>query len=135
MKKGSGKNAVKQANFIRLEAHYGFEAVFCNVAAGWEKSNVENAVAIVRRIAFTPMPRVDSFETLQNHVTNRCLHYAQTHTIRGHEYSIRDSLEQERKMLLPLPEVRLDTGFTYTALVHPDLTVHHEGTGIPFPAT
>ena len=133
VKKGSGKNAVKQANFIRLEAHYGFEAVFCNVASGWEKSNVENAVAIVRRISFTPMPRLDSYEILQNHVTNRCLHYAQTHTISGHEHSIRDSLEQERKMLLPLPDVRLDTGFTSTALVHPDLTVHHEGTRYSVP--
>jgi len=133
VKKGSGKNAVKQVSFIRLEAHYGFEAVFCNVASGWEKANVENAVAIVRRIAFTPMPRVDSYEALQTHVTNRCLHYAQTHTIRGHEHSIRDSLEQERKMLLPLPDVRLDTGFTFTALVHPDLTVHHESTRYSVP--
>jgi transposase len=133
VKKGSGKNAVKQVSFIRLEAHYGFEAVFCNVASGWEKSGVENAVAIVRRIAFTPMPRVDSFEVLQRHVTNRCLHYAQTHTIRGHEHSIRDSLEQERKTLLPLPDVQLDTGFTLTALVHPDLTVHHEGTRYSVP--
>ncbi|WP_242868895.1 IS21 family transposase [Desulfotomaculum copahuensis] len=76
VKKGSGKNAVKQDSFIRLEAHYGFGAVFCNVAAGWEKSNVENAVAIIRRIAFTPMPRMDSYQSLQDHVTNRCLHYA-----------------------------------------------------------
>lgn len=38
VKKGSGKNAVKQDSFIRLEAHYGFEAVFCNAASGWEKS-------------------------------------------------------------------------------------------------
>lgn len=133
VKKGSGKNAVKQDSFIRLEAHYGFEAVFCNAASGWEKSNVENAVAIVRRIAFTPMPRVDSFEALQNHVTNRCLHYAQTHTISGREHSIRDALEQERKTLLPLPDVRLDTGFTCTALVHPDLTVRHEGTRYSVP--
>jgi len=133
VKKGSGKNAVKQEGFIRLEAHYGFEAVFCNAAAGWEKANVENAVAIVRRIAFTPMPRVDSYAALQDHVTNRCLHYAQTHTIRGHEQSIRDSLKQEQKMLLPLPGVRLDTGFTCTALVHPDLTVHHEGTRYSVP--
>jgi len=134
VKKGSGKNAVKQVNFMRLEAHYGFEAVFCNAASGWEKANVENAVAIVRRIAFTPMPRVDSYEALQKHVTNRCLHYSQTHTIGGHEHSIRDSLEQERKMLLPLPEVRLDTGFTSTALVHPDLTVHHESTRYSVPS-
>lgn len=133
VKNGSGKNAVKQVNFIRLEAHYGFEAVFCNPAAGWEKSNVENAVAIVRRIAFTPMPRVDSYEALQNHLTNCCLHYARSHTIQGHVHSIRDCLEQEQKMLLPLPNVRLDTGVTTTALVHPDLTVHHEGTRYSVP--
>ncbi len=133
VKKGSGKNAVKQHNFTRLEAHYGFEGIFCNVAAGWEKSNVENAVAIVRRIAFTPMPRMDSYADLQNHVTNCCLNYAQTHIIQGHEQSIRDVLEQERTMLLPLPDVRLDTGFTYKALVHPDLTVIHEGTKYSVP--
>lgn len=133
VKKGSGKNAVKQDSFIRLEAHYGFEAVFCNVAAGWEKANVENAVAVIRRIAFTPMPRMDSYQALQDHVTNRCLHYARTHTISGHEHSIRDSLEQERQTLLPLPDVRLDTGSTSIALVHPDLTVRHEGTRYSVP--
>ncbi|OAT79491.1 Mu transposase domain-containing protein [Desulfotomaculum copahuensis] len=56
-----------------------------------------------------------------------------THTILGHGHSIRDSLEQERQELLPLPEIRLDTGATSTALVHPDLTVRHEGTRYSVP--
>jgi len=52
---GSGKDAVKQEKFKKLEAHYAFEGVFCNAASGWEKGSIENLVAIVRQIAFTPM--------------------------------------------------------------------------------
>jgi prepilin-type processing-associated H-X9-DG protein len=36
VKDGYGKNAVTQEAFKRLEAHYGFEAIFCNRAAGWD---------------------------------------------------------------------------------------------------
>ncbi len=36
---GSGTTAVKQQEFKKLEAHYGFDSDFCNVAAGWEKGN------------------------------------------------------------------------------------------------
>lgn len=126
VKRGSGKNAEKQEQFMRLEAHYGFNSVFCNVASGWEKSSVENAVAIIRRIAFTPMPYVQNFEELQEHITNRCLQYAKTHIIKGHESSIWDSFLIEHNELLPLPEVPLDTGFTTTALVHHDLTVRYQ---------
>jgi transposase len=35
VKYGSGKNAVKQDDFRRVEAHYGFEAVFCNAYSGF----------------------------------------------------------------------------------------------------
>ncbi len=126
VKKGSGKNAEKQDQFLRMEAHYGFEPVFCNVRAGWEKGNVENAVAIIRRIAFTPMPHVQSFQELQEHITNRCIQYAKTHIIKGRTDTIWQYLQQERSKLFPLPEVPLDTGFTTTALVHPDLTVHFQ---------
>jgi len=33
---GYGKGAEKNPEFMRLEAHYGFRAVFCNRAAGWD---------------------------------------------------------------------------------------------------
>jgi transposase len=62
---GSGKDAVKQKKFKKLEAHYAFEGVFCNAASGWEKGSVENLVAIARQIAFTPMPKVTNFAVLQ----------------------------------------------------------------------
>jgi len=34
---GWGTTAIKQDEFKKLEAHYGFDSDFCNPAAGWEK--------------------------------------------------------------------------------------------------
>lgn len=126
VKKGSGKTAQKQDQFIRIEAHYGFNSIFCNVASGWEKSSVENAVAIIRRIAFTPMPYVENFTQLQEHITNRCIQYAKTHIIKGRESSIWEHFIEERPLMMALPEAPLDTGYTITALVHTDLTVRYQ---------
>ncbi len=100
--------------------------MFCNVAAGWEKGVVENAVSIVRRIAFTPMPYVESYAQLQEHVTNRCIQYARTHVIKGQENTIWDRFKDERSHMLMLPESPLDTGFIVKALVHTDLTVRYQ---------
>jgi transposase len=124
--KGSGKNAVKQESFKRLEAHYGFEGVFCNRAAGWEKGAVENAVAIVRSIAFTPIPHVESFDELQEHVINKCIEYCRNHRIKGREQSIWDMLANEKKRLFPLPQMPYDAELTVLATVYPDLTVQYE---------
>ncbi len=132
--KGSGQYAVKNKNFMRLEAHYAFEAVFCNVAAGWEKGSAENAVAIVRRLAFTPMPRVADFKQLQEHISNKCTIYNQTHQIRGHLDPIRAGLARDRAALMPLPAMPLDMGFTEQALVHKDLTVRYKNTRYSVPA-
>jgi transposase len=126
-KSGSGKHTTKQNAFARMEAHYGFEAVFCNAYSGWEKGSVENAVAIVRSIAFTPAPHANSYGELQAHVTNRCLTYAKTHRVRGRENSIWEDYEKEKTELLPLPLAPFDPGHTATATVHSDLTVVHGG--------
>lgn len=124
--KGSGKQAVKNRQFMRLEAHYAFQAVFCNAESGWEKSSVENAVAIIRSIAFTPMPRVADFAQLQEHITSKCLKYIDEHKIRNHFAAVKEEFAADRAALLPLPAMPLDTGFTIPALVHPDLTVRHD---------
>ena len=126
-KSGSGRNATKQEAFARIAAHYGFEAVFCNAYSGWEKGSVENVVAVIRSAAFTPAPQVASYGELQAHVTNRCLAYAKTHKIRGRENSIWQDYETEKGMLLPLPQVPFDPGFTTTAKVHSDLAVVYDG--------
>jgi len=121
--RGSGKDAVKQERFKKLEAHYAFEGIFCNAAAGWEKGAIENLVAIVRRIALTPMPRVKSFQELQEHVTRKCVQYCQTHKIKGRPRSIQEMMDEEGKALLPLPAYPLDPAEEQKGFVHHDLTV------------
>ena len=123
---GSGKHAVKNRQFARMEAHYVFQAVFCNVESGWEKGSVENAVDIVRKFAFVPMPHVANFAELQTHVTAKCLQYIQEHKIRNHPATLLQEFEADRAALLPLPGMPLDNGFTTPALVHPDQTVRHD---------
>jgi len=123
---GSGKSVVKNKQFRRVEAHYAFQAVFCNPESGNEKSNVENAVSITRKIAFTPMPRVADFAELQAHVTSKCLAYINEHKIKTHPLPMRQEFEADRAALLPLPGMPLDNGFTVIALVHPDQTVRYE---------
>lgn len=123
---GSGKSVIKNKQFRRMEAHYAFQAVFCNPESGNEKSNVENAVSIARKIAFTPMPRVADFAELQAHVTSKCLAYINNHKIKEHPLPMRQEFESDRAALLPLPGMPLDNGFTVIALVHPDQTVRYE---------
>ena len=127
VKNGTGKNAVTQENFKRLEAHYGFQPIFCNRAAGWEKSNVENGVDIVRTIAFTPAPRVESYAALQAHLDAEVLTYVKTHKVKGHKNSVSDDYDSERKTLHPLPKAPLDVCETCRARVKPDQTVTYGG--------
>lgn len=123
---GGGKKAVIQDRFKRIIAHYGFEPVFCNVRAGWEKGAVENLVSIVRSIALTPMPRVKDFSQLQEEVSRRCVEYCESHQRKKYKDSIKDMLNEERKHLLTLPAVPMDPAKTIIARVHSDLTVYYK---------
>lgn len=131
--KSSGTTAVKQEEFKKLEAHYSFESDFCNAYSGWEKGGVENAVAIIRRIAFTPMPCVKTFAELQQHVDACCVEYLETHKIRYRSASIKSMFTEERKCLNPLPITPMDTAKSLSALVCHDLTVLLDGTRYSVP--
>jgi len=131
--RGCGTQAVKHEKLKELEAHYGFDSDFCNPAAGWEKGAVENGVAVLRRIAFTPMPRVNNYTELQQHVDERCLEYIETHKIRYRPASVKAMFEEERMSLNPLPLVPMEAAKTVTALVNSDLTVLLDGTRYSVP--
>jgi len=124
---GSGKDAIKQEKFKKLEAHYAFEGIMCNAYSGWEKGSVENLVSVIRKIAFTPMPWVESYQELQEHVTQKCIQYCMTHRIKTRSKIIKDMLEEEKKFLLPLPAYPLDPAEEVKANVHPDLTIRVGG--------
>ncbi len=123
----SGKDAVKQEKFKKLEAHYAFEGIFCNAESGWEKGSVENLVSIIRQIAFTPMPWVESYQELQEHVTQKCTQYCMIHKIKTRTRNIKDMLEEEKKSLLPLPVYPFDPSEEIKAKVYSDLTVRVGG--------
>ena len=123
---GSGKNAVTQEAFKRIEMHYAFVAEFCNRASGWEKSNAENGVKITRNKAFTPIPRVKGYADLQNHVSAKLLQYNMTHRIEGRPEKIWDLFLEERAALAPLPLSPFEVDEAVQTKVYPDQTVRYD---------
>jgi len=123
---GYGKNAVKQERFKLFEAHYGFEAVFMNVAAGNEKGSVENLCGIIKQIAFTPIPKGENLKDIQEQVTRRCLEYRMFHKIRGRSGTILEMSGEERACLGPLPVKRFEAYEVLAANVGSDLTFRYD---------
>ena len=124
--KGSGTDAVAQEAFIRFAQHYAFVPEFCNRAAGWEKSYAENGVKITRNKAFTPIPRAESFEELQNHISTKLLQYNMTHKIQGKPRKIWDMFLEEQAVLTPLPISPYEVDDTVQTQVYSDQTVRHD---------
>jgi transposase len=123
--RGSGKNAVMQEEFKRIERHYAFVAEFCNRASGWEKSNAENGVKITRNEAFAPIPRVKDFSELQKHVSACLLKYNMTHKIQGRPKKIWDMFLEEQASLPPLPLSPFEVDETVHTKVYHDQTVRY----------
>ena len=122
---GSGKNAVTQDEFKRIERHYSFLPEFCNRESGWEKSNAENGVKITRNKAFIPIPHVKDFDDLQNHVSASLLKYNMAHKIDGRKRKIWDMFLEERGALAPLPLSPFEVDETIHTKVYPDQTVRY----------
>jgi len=123
---GSGKNAVTQEGFKRLEQHYAFTAEFCNRASAWEKSNAENGVKITRNNAFVPIPRAKDYIELQNHISASLLTYNMTHKIEGRPRKIWDMFMEECSSLAPLPLSPFEVDETLHTKVYHDQTVRYE---------
>ena len=128
-----GKNAVKQERFKLLEAHYGFEAVFMNIAAGNEKGAVENLCGAIRQIAFTPIPKGDTLKDIQEEVTRRCLEYRMYHKIKDRPRPILEMSREERACLHALPAKHYEACETVEAVVGSDLTFRYDATKYSLP--
>lgn len=85
--------------FLALRGHYLFESVFCNPGSPHEKGSVENLVGYVRRNALTPVPEVDSYHQLDDHLLNWCEQERQART---------QSWNQESQAFHPLPKYPFD---------------------------
>jgi len=60
----------EQRAFIAFRSHYLFDSHFCTPAQGHEKGGVEGSVGFSRRNYLVPMPRVSSFEELNQQLWN-----------------------------------------------------------------
>ena len=133
VKSGFGKDAVKQERFKMLEAHYAFEAVFANKAAGNEKGGVENLCSLIRQVAFTPMLKGKNLKEIQEQVIGRCLDYIRFHKIRDRQRGIADMLDTERTVLMPLPLKPFSDYAELEATVKSDLTFRFDTTKYSLP--
>jgi transposase len=68
-----GRVREEQRAFIAFRSHYLFDSHFCTPAQGHEKGGVEGSVGFSRRNYLVPMPRVGSFEELNQQLLQRCL--------------------------------------------------------------
>jgi transposase len=103
VKEGWGKLAREQDKFKAFRAHYTYQTSFCNPGEGHEKGLVENLVGYIRRNVLVPLPRVESYEELNQLLQKRCIEYINNHQIRGKDLSVKESFEMERRALIPLP--------------------------------
>jgi len=103
--KGGGRELTDR--FLRFAEHMGFEAAFCNPAAGNEKGNVENKVGYLRRNYLVPEPKLQSLAVYNRYLLSRC----QKDLDRKHyrkELCIVELFQTDRKALMPLPRIPFD---------------------------
>ena len=103
--------------FLHFHSVYRFEALFANVASGWEKGSVENLVGYARRNYLVPLPEGDDLETINAELRQNCLS-DQQRTMAGRTDPIALRLACERKYLGPLPTHVPDLGPVVEVLVH-----------------
>jgi transposase len=98
-------------SFLRLKSHYLFSSHFCLVRRANEKGHVENLIGYARRNYLVPVPRTESFATLNVQLEEQC-RCELARTVRGKEHSKAALLDEERAQLLPLPMEEFDTART-----------------------
>ena len=107
--KNHGKSAITQSYLQTMMAHYVFNIDFCNRASGNEKGLVEGLVGWSRRNILVPVPRFDSFDSLNEQLLNRCRKYGEQHHIQNRKLSVKEQFSIEKMSLLPLPKFAFNT--------------------------
>jgi transposase len=107
--RGRGHQRKEQEAFAHFHSAYGFEAIFANPAAGWEKGSVENLVGYARRTYLVPIPRAASLDELNAWLRVRCTQ-DQQRIMAGREQPIATALAVEQQTLTPLPAYPVEVG-------------------------
>ena len=92
----------KTRAFSELQSHYLFADKFGRPAKGNDKGKVEGLVGYIRRNFLVPIPRVASWEELNQRLLDMCRE-RRARKLRGHQETIGERFERDRAALLPLP--------------------------------
>jgi transposase len=98
-----GRQREMNTTFKEFCERHLFEPAFCNVARGNEKGNVENGVKWARNNLFVPPPRFSDWDDFNESLAHRCREEWKR-VVDGHERSIGERLDEERRRLSPLPK-------------------------------
>jgi len=101
--KGKGKGVQEQEAFVAFRSHYLFQSCFCNKGEAHEKGLIENLVGYGRRNFLVPVPKVSSFQELNELLLEQCLK-EDRRRLRGRSKTIGELWQEEKAKLLPLPQ-------------------------------
>ena len=99
--KGGGRNLTER--FVRFREHFGFESVFMNPDAGWEKGSVENKVGYSRRNFMVPVPRFMSLTDYNKKLLKDCCEDADRDHYR-YDSTIKELFADDQKSMRKLPQ-------------------------------
>jgi transposase len=98
---GEGERKPTEA-FSELQSHYLFAARFGRPGKGNDKGNVEGLVGYARRNFMVPVPRVASWEVLNQQLLEHCME-RRGKKVRGETETIAERFKRDQEKLLPLP--------------------------------
>ena len=113
-----GKKRKEQRQFIAFRSHYLFESHFCTPGAGHEKGGVESSVGYVRRNYLTPLPKVQSYQELNERLGESCL-ADDERQVAGQKTTIKVAWAEEQPCLLPLPPAEPDYSRSLAVVLTP----------------
>jgi transposase len=99
--KGRARKLTRE--FLRLQSHYLFQEHFCLVRRANEKGHVERLIGFARRNFLVPVPLVESLESLNQHLRERCLADL-TERTRGKPAPKSELLREDQAAFLPIPK-------------------------------
>ena len=97
-----GHNRQEQDAFKAFRSYYLFNSHYCTPAQGHEKGGVENDVGYVQRNFFSPLPRINDYDELNQLLLERCKQDVDRH-IRGQAAPVSALWEVDKVHLLPFP--------------------------------
>ncbi len=128
-----GRTRQEQQAFIVFRSHYLFESHFCTPGQGHEKGRVEECVGFGRRNFMVPLPKVASFEELNEHLLAQCL-ADDGRRVDRQPVTIGEAWEMEKPHLLPLPVRDFDCCLSRPATLNPYCQVVFETNRYSVPA-